>query len=155
MAPQVAAAIDDLRTAGRLTSERGRVVGVEPNGKSLRVTTVHARETRTRDVDAVISCVGPTTDPTRHPLLASLLDSGVAARHPLGIGLDVNSVGAIRRPDGSAWPTLWAVGPLRKGAEWESTAIPEIRVQARDLAADLLRQQTTSPSPRPLEIWAA
>ncbi len=154
MPPQVAAAIADLREAGRLTSERGRIVSVEPVGKSLRVTTRHARDTRTRDVDAVISCIGPSSDPQSHPLLASMLDSGVAVRHPLGIGLDVNSVGAIRRPDGSAWPTLWAVGPLRKGAEWESTAIPEIRVQARDLAADLLRSQPTSPWLGPLDVGA-
>jgi uncharacterized NAD(P)/FAD-binding protein YdhS len=155
MAPQVAAAIADLRAAGRLTSERGRIAGVEPVGKSLRVTTIHAGQAKTRDVDAVISCIGPTSDPQSRPLLASMLDSGVAVRHPLGIGLDVNSVGAIRRPDGSAWPTLWAVGPLRKGAEWESTAIPEIRAQARDLAADLLRQQTIPPWLGSLEIWAS
>ncbi len=29
---------------------------------------------------------------------------------------------------------LWLVGPLRRGHQWETTAIPDIRAQAADLA---------------------
>jgi uncharacterized NAD(P)/FAD-binding protein YdhS len=32
-------------------------------------------------------------------------------------------------------PGLYAVGPPRKGTLWESTAIPEIRAQAAQVAA--------------------
>jgi uncharacterized NAD(P)/FAD-binding protein YdhS len=35
-------------------------------------------------------------------------------------------------------PDLYAIGPLRRGTLWESTAIPEIRTEARRLAALLL-----------------
>jgi uncharacterized NAD(P)/FAD-binding protein YdhS len=34
---------------------------------------------------------------------------------------------------------LWVVGPLRRGQRWESTAIPEIRMQAADLSRSLQR----------------
>ncbi|MGA3218568.1 MAG: hypothetical protein ABSE77_05745 [Acidimicrobiales bacterium] len=47
-----------------------------------------------------------------------------------GRALDVSG-----RP--SDW--LWAVGPLRQGLLLESTAVPEIRVQARHLAVDIER----------------
>ena len=35
--------------------------------------------------------------------------------------------------------TVWVVGPLRRGRRWETTAIPEIRAQAADLAFSLGR----------------
>ena len=40
--------------------------------------------------------------------------------------------------DGSAAPAVWAVGPLRRGELWESTAIPEIRVHAAQVSAAVL-----------------
>ena len=39
---------------------------------------------------------------------------------------------------------LWTLGALRRGELWETTAVPEIRVQARDLALALAG---TAPSP--------
>lgn len=43
------------------------------------------------------------------------------------------------RPDGE--PSSWftAIGPLRKGELWESTAVPELAAQARDLARTLIQ----------------
>jgi uncharacterized NAD(P)/FAD-binding protein YdhS len=35
---------------------------------------------------------------------------------------------------------LWYVGPLLKGTLWEATAVPELRVHARQLAVTLLAQ---------------
>jgi uncharacterized NAD(P)/FAD-binding protein YdhS len=41
-------------------------------------------------------------------------------------------------PDGTYWPHLFALGSLLRGTLWESTAMPEIRQQARHLADQLL-----------------
>jgi len=138
MAPQVAAAVDELLRAGRITLGRGRVERLEAFGDAIRATVDHRGSSRTRDVDAAIVCVGPAADPAADPFLARLLATGIAARHPLGMGLDVERDGRVRAADGNAWSRLWAVGSLRKGAEWESTAVPELRLHARDLAASLL-----------------
>ena len=78
-------------------------------------------------MDGVILSTGPVLDPAADPLLSRLIEQGVVRAHPLRIGLDVDDGGRVRAPDGEAWPTLHAMGGLRKGAEWESTAIPEIR----------------------------
>ena len=40
-------------------------------------------------------------------------------------------------PNGVVQQGLWAMGSLRKGAEWESTAVPELRSQARDIASSI------------------
>jgi len=138
MAPQVRAAIEELRNKGLLTSERGRVVRVEPLGTGLRATLTSHGVRSTREVDALIACVGPSGDAAKDPLLAGLIETGIAARHPLNLGLDVEPDGRVRTADGNAWSTVWAVGHLRKGADWEATAVPELRLHARDLAISLL-----------------
>jgi uncharacterized NAD(P)/FAD-binding protein YdhS len=56
----------------------------------------------------------------------------------VGLGLDVDDMGHARRPDGAVHPDVWTVGSLRKGAEWESTAVPDLRLHARDIAAALI-----------------
>ena len=88
--------------------------------------------------DVVIVCVGPSADPLHDRLLSSAIADGVLVRHPLGLGLAVDAVGRAVRPDGTGHDHIWASGSLRKGAEWESTAVPELRVHARDIAAALL-----------------
>ncbi|HET8764393.1 MAG TPA: pyridine nucleotide-disulfide oxidoreductase, partial [Rhodanobacter sp.] len=40
--------------------------------------------------------------------------------------------------DGTPWPRLFAIGSLLRGTLWESTAMPEIRQQARAVADQLL-----------------
>ncbi len=41
--------------------------------------------------------------------------------------------GRLIGADGTARDNLWLIGPLRRGARWETTAVPEIRTQARAL----------------------
>jgi uncharacterized NAD(P)/FAD-binding protein YdhS len=71
-------------------------------------------------------------------LLQSLTARGVARYDALGLGLDVDGRGALLSGAGTPSDALFAIGPLRRGALWETTAIPEIRVQAAELAGDLL-----------------
>jgi uncharacterized NAD(P)/FAD-binding protein YdhS len=89
--------------------------------------------------DAVIACVGPSADPLHDPFLATALRDGVLARHPLGLGLDVDAAGRARRPDGTVHEHLWTMGSLRKGADWECTAVPELRRHAHDIAGAIAR----------------
>lgn len=138
MAPEVARTIDSLRATGQLRLERGRVVGVDRLDGRLRATLVDRGRARVLATDGVILCTGPTSDPHADPLLARLFARGIARPHPLRIGLDVDGGGRLRRPDGQVWPTLHAMGSLRKGAEWEATAIPELRLHAQGLADAIL-----------------
>jgi len=138
MAPQVAAVVEQLRARGRLVVEHARVTGVTADGDRVHVSHVAAGMAQVVTVDAVVVCVGPSADPRRDPFLATLLESRVASRHPLGLGLDVEPDGQLRMPDGAPQPGLWAMGSLRKGAEWESTAVPELRLHARNVADQIL-----------------
>jgi len=42
------------------------------------------------------------------------------------------------RHGNGAWPNFFAIGSMLRGTLWETTAIPEIRQQARSLAERIL-----------------
>jgi uncharacterized NAD(P)/FAD-binding protein YdhS len=72
-------------------------------------------------------------------LLHTLLCKGLVSSDPLGLGLRANSSGAVLDAGGRVDPRLFVLGPLRRGELWETTAVGEIRAQARDVAAQINR----------------
>jgi uncharacterized NAD(P)/FAD-binding protein YdhS len=145
LAPEVAAAVDALRESGRLTFASGRIRTAAAAGDGVVVTVRErgARE-RTLRVAAVVNCTGPTGDVRAggSRLLEALCASGAVRPHPLALGLDTCGDGAVRDARGRESETLFALGPLRRGELWESTAVPEIRSQARALAQRLTQQRS-------------
>lgn len=138
MAPEVAERIAALRAAGRVTLGRGRIVAIAPGPDGVSVTCRADGRAETHVAGAVVRATGPSPDPRGDPLLARLIAEGVARVHPLGLGLDVEEDGRVRAADARPWPGIRALGSLRKGAAWECTAVPELRIHARDAAAAIL-----------------
>jgi uncharacterized NAD(P)/FAD-binding protein YdhS len=128
MAPEVADRIRGYLRDGRLTLEDGGL------------TDAHL------EADAVVNCTGPLTDldRTTDPLLQALRSRGLVAPDPLRLGLDSTLDGEVVGSDGRVVPGLYAVGPPRKGTLWESTAIPEIRTQAAEVARLVLGRVTAA-----------
>ncbi len=139
MSAPVASAVGELRQSGRLTVDAGRVLAVTNEGSvgapRLRVTlSGRGGSVHTLFVNAIIDCTGPGPDPTAgSPLLAGLVADGLARIHPSGVGLDVDEHGDLR-PGAHVPVTIHTVGWCRRGAEFEATAVPEIRRQADRLA---------------------
>ncbi len=150
MSTPVAAVVGDLRRSGRLTVGAGRVVAVENDGSvgepRLRVTLAGPEGSReTLTVSALIDCTGPGPDPTvGSPLMAGLVADGWARAHPSGIGLDVDEHGALRTATGVPG-AIHTAGWCRRGAEFEATAVPEIRRQAERLARDVSESTVRRP----------
>jgi uncharacterized NAD(P)/FAD-binding protein YdhS len=84
----------------------------------------------------VIRCTGPREQLSEvgDPLLDGLFAAGDARPGPVGLGLAVAADRRLLDRHGQPSGALWAIGPLRRGALLETTAIPEIRVQAAALA---------------------
>jgi uncharacterized NAD(P)/FAD-binding protein YdhS len=139
MPPQVRAAITALEQSGRLRRQRGRMQSVDVVGDGLQLSLSHAGETHTLSADLVIQTVGLDTDVRRtsHRLISQLLTNAHIAADPLGLGVKAGTDGRLQH-DGQDWPNLFAIGSLLRGTLWESTAMPEIRQQARNLADRLL-----------------
>jgi uncharacterized NAD(P)/FAD-binding protein YdhS len=135
MAPAVAARITAMRERGQLTIVPGGVRGVRSTSAGVEVDMADGQ----RRFSAVVNCTGPSGDVRRtsHPLMRSLLDRGVARPGPLSLGIDTDEGGCLPRTDGK----LWLVGPLCRGRQWETTAIPEIRMQAEALPRSIWRSE--------------
>lgn len=133
MAPQVAESLDQMRHSGQLQLLAGRLLSLGEDGM-VRFRPRGSRISRELYVDRAINCTGPSTlKPARDPLMASLAARGLVCFDQCGLSA---------MPDGACnqRQTLFAAGPLLRGALWESTAIPEIRTQAAALAGRLLPQ---------------
>lgn len=143
-APQVQRVLDKLRAQNRLTVIAGRVLECryEPHGTEVRYRTRTTGEKSILRVHHIVNCTGPEADVRRlqDPLTRSLMSQGLARPNALSLGLDVTEDGALLDDAGIPSETLFAVGPLRKGCLWETTAVPEIRVQTETLAGRVAAQ---------------
>jgi uncharacterized NAD(P)/FAD-binding protein YdhS len=137
--PQTAAGLERLRRDGRLTVLAGDVRSVAADATALAVELRPRGGTTTSRlrVDHIVNCAGPrpqlVDDPPR--LVRALLDAGLARLDAHGLGLDTDRDGALLDRAGTSSQRLFAIGALRRGTLLESTAVPELRAQARDVAA--------------------
>lgn len=144
LAPAVASRLDHLTASGTLATATGRVERVEAAGDALDVSWSprgSRRSVRLRAA-AVVNCTGPNGDLSRakDPLLRGLADAGLIRADACRLGLEVDASGRLVGRDGAASPSLMGVGPLTRGAFWEITSVPDIRVQAAACAATLLEE---------------
>jgi uncharacterized NAD(P)/FAD-binding protein YdhS len=133
MAPSIGARIAELRAEGRLEVRSGgiRSMDAPPAGGLLAEL-----DEGVQWFGAVVNCAGPGRLPAAAgDFVAGLLASGRARVGPHGLGLDIDAGGRLAGAYGRTGNKgLWLIGPLRRGALWETTAVPEIRDQARQIA---------------------
>jgi uncharacterized NAD(P)/FAD-binding protein YdhS len=140
MPPATARRIDQLRSVGRLSVQRGRIIAVAEKPTGLCVRIEHGGRVTEVAAGWLINATGPAADitATTDPLLRGLLDSGVARPDPLRLGIEVDARGALLNASGTPSDIIAALGPPLRGQLYETTAIPEIRDQAAALAGRLL-----------------
>jgi uncharacterized NAD(P)/FAD-binding protein YdhS len=86
--------------------------------------------------DLIINCTGPSADyyKTDNSLIKNLLLKGWMKQDLLKLGIETGSRGEIIQGNDIVLKNCFAIGPLRKAAEWETTAIREIRTQSESTA---------------------
>ena len=143
MAPPVAQAVDELQNSGIFFVHAGEVDAVEDVGAALHLQVKLRARARPYawKTDWLVNCTGPGPHifERGQPLMDALLARGLVRPGPIGMGVGTDERGRVLDAQGQPSPWLWAVGPLRQGQLLESTAVPEIRVQARDIALDINR----------------
>jgi uncharacterized NAD(P)/FAD-binding protein YdhS len=151
MAPEVAAMLDRLISSGRLRVERGEIERIRPQAEGVLVTVrdPDSGERAERRFDRAVNCTGPALDLSRAggPVIESLLEAGEVRPGPYRLGLDHDSRGAMVAGSGEVSRLIFGIGPVRKGRLWETTAIPEIREQALELADILTADLSNLSSP--------
>jgi uncharacterized NAD(P)/FAD-binding protein YdhS len=144
VAPHIGEQLYSQLSNGQIQIHAGRITEYREDADAV---TIQYRERRSGKnaqlrVDRVINCTGPEADfrRTSSPLLSALLRQGLASADALSLGLEVTDDGALIAADGTASDVLFTLGSSRKGSLWETTAVPEIRVQAAELAGLLHAQ---------------
>ncbi|WP_435174722.1 FAD/NAD(P)-binding protein [Actinacidiphila sp. bgisy145] len=132
MPPATAECVARIGRAGRLRTHRGRVVAAGEGPGGLAVTVAGGGARRELAVGWVLDCTGPGR--TADPLWQGLLAGGRAVPDPTGMGV-ATADGRLLSAHGRADRHLWTLGAPRRGELWETTAVPEIRVQAAAVAA--------------------
>lgn len=143
MPPAAARCLEDLRSSGILQLKPGRIrdfvedekgvtVFLQPRGASGNIA-LH--------VSRVINCIGPESNFRQHlndPLIVNLMARGIIHPDPLFLGLDATPEGVVVGAEGKRYPMISLLGPPLRGILWETTAMPEIRVQASRAARQAL-----------------
>jgi uncharacterized NAD(P)/FAD-binding protein YdhS len=155
MAPRIADRIGQMQARGELKVEAGRILAVAPSGGGALVDwrPRGGAERQLLYAELVINCRGFGAGEAllRDQLLGDLTSQGLGRLDALGLGLDVDDECRLVGADGGIQPRIYAVGPLTRGAFWETIAVPDIRNQVAEVAARLaatLRWSRTSPSPQ-------
>jgi uncharacterized NAD(P)/FAD-binding protein YdhS len=136
--PESAKAIAELMVRASLKTFTGRTGAITVRDGVVQVPIVlrGSGDTVFLHVDRIINCSGPEHDFRKlsSSLVQRLLDRGTMSANPLRVGVRVAPSGALVDRDGVASDRFFAIGPARFGTLIETTAIPEIRMQAYDLA---------------------
>jgi uncharacterized NAD(P)/FAD-binding protein YdhS len=155
VAPEIADILADMRAEGQVRLHIGAVTRYSEKDDTAEVY-YWDRESRAEKMlhtNRVINCAGSEADCRRidESFITSLFVQGLARPNPLFLGLDVDEHGALINYKEVASHQLYAIGPTRKGCLWETTAVPEIRVQAAALG-ERLAEMLDHSRRRPREL---
>ncbi|WEK03854.1 MAG: FAD/NAD(P)-binding protein [Candidatus Devosia phytovorans] len=129
--------------AGEFVTVTGRDLAAEAE--------IRRRGTAIREimpVARVYDCGGVSVnvEASSNPVIRDLVASGRGRPDELRIGLDVNEHCAVIDTAGNANDSLLAIGPLTRGRFFEIEAIPDIRVQAANIARSILENERSRQS---------
>ena len=151
MAPQVGTALHRLIEKGRLrvhsaTLEAARV---REGRVDVDVSPAPRRGPVRFRVDRIINCTGPLHDPDRisTPLVQDLVKRARSAR-TRSASASTPTGRDCHRPPREPVGGVYAIGPMRDGGLFETTAVPEIGQQARALATEITGNAELRPKDR-------
>lgn len=125
---------NELKLSGRLILAKGRIYDIQRIGDGFEVYFTDSKNKGGKfRTSFLINCTGPEADYGRltSPLVQQLFKNGLIDSDMLKYGLNAQKDGQISQ-------NLYTLGPPLKGILWESVAVPEIRVQAREIASKII-----------------
>lgn len=140
MPPKCAEILKVMMLDGRLEIRSGKITDIKTIDGKFEVKFTKKGKTEFLKTDAVINCIGSESnfDKIDFPLVRSLLEKGEIKPDELALGLDATPEGRIINRENKASNVILTLGTALRGVLWESTAMPEIRAQAKNLSVRLL-----------------
>lgn len=132
-----------LKLDGKLLVRAGKIQDIVETSDGIRIS-FYNKKTKKEEiitVERVINCTGPEPDISKseNMLLRNLCKTGVLVPDSLkqGAMADPDTFMAINSLQKKV-DSLYLIGNILKGLLWESTAVPELRVQADRIAEQIL-----------------
>lgn len=135
---EVSNRLASLTTQGKLSLHAGQLTEIKDSPPLLKVFYRNRNDGEICElqVQRIYNCTGPecNLEKASRSLIRNLLKRGYIRPDALRLGYDALPDGSIIGQEGKVSPGLFTLGPGLRGILWESTAIPEIRVQAVNLS---------------------
>jgi uncharacterized NAD(P)/FAD-binding protein YdhS len=139
IAQEIQEKLNILTDSDQLKFYKGRINKCTKVKDKLAVTFQERGTQKERSllVNSIFNCTGSSGNYENQPLITSLQKQNLIKIHPLLLGFETAQNGAIIDSFCHISNWLYTLGPPRKGDLWETTAVPEIRVQAFNLAQEI------------------
>lgn len=145
LAPKVAERIESALSFGSIRTLAGRILNIEYDGEKVEI---HFRprgffESKVEQTQFVVNCTGPCADPrqTGSKLMSQLFEDQLVRVDALALGIDVAPDCAVINAAGTASNNLFYIGPWLKARYWEATAVPDLRVVAKNLSLRMVEDR--------------
>jgi uncharacterized NAD(P)/FAD-binding protein YdhS/predicted metal-dependent enzyme (double-stranded beta helix superfamily) len=147
MAPTVAAEVKQAAGCGTFSTAAARVLAAHGTLDGVTLTARRRGESvpETLQFDWVVNCTGPGSGREYGfpACVGGLIKNGYLEEDTLGIGVRGTPNGQALS-NGRVIDDLVVIGSLRKADEWESTAVPELRLQAARAADAIIHRVNQS-----------
>ncbi len=141
MPPEIAGQMEQFIETRQLEILAGRILAYQESDNRVEVIIQPRKQAESicLQVDYVLNCSGSGANFLQRTdaLVVNLIKNGLIVPDRLGMGLNCLPNGCLLNREGAA-SNLYTLGPPMKGLLWESTAVPEIRQQAKTLAETLV-----------------
>ncbi|MFO1242786.1 MAG: FAD/NAD(P)-binding protein [Rickettsiales bacterium] len=135
MAPEIGQPLWNAINNGDVLLQQGSIASVEPEAGHVRVQLFSRTNIAPMQAAAVFHCVGPDyRGIVESPLLSHLLASRLLQKSPTGYGI-LTDEKFVAWQDG--YKSIYAMGNYLLGERLETTAVPELRVQAAEIGKNL------------------
>lgn len=134
VAPEIDEELQEMATSGRLQVISGEIEKIDPTDDGLEVSLTDGR---TLESDFLINSMGYRSGEDSQ-LIQSLVVKGLAELGPLDMGISTDFPSFHVKSAKTGGEGLFAIGALLIGERFETTAVPELKVQAHEISTLLL-----------------
>ena len=131
---QTMAIFNEFQSAGTINLVKGRIFDIKKTDSEFEINYTHSKTgQQSLKTECIINCTGPESNYLQIPsiLVKNLIKNGFFEPDSINYGINADKNGEIS-------PNVYTIGPPLKGILWESIAVPEIRLQAKDLASKII-----------------
>jgi uncharacterized NAD(P)/FAD-binding protein YdhS len=139
----VHAAVRKLIQTGQVKVTGARLQSIYHDGNEFQITLSSRKIAEKIELKAsrIINCTGPQINfnEINDPFVKSLISQNLVSAHPLKMGIRASEEGKVKDARENIVSRLYAVGSLLRGVLWESTAVPELRINAEIVAQQIIQ----------------